>query len=149
MKKKYACSIFMKLLLLLLEVLFLFSAIAEFSNSNYLVILAYIPGFLIWILFDYIFLSIIIFDNKNVKIFNKFKITKLDYLKISKVQVIENGRAAFLFGSTFNFVFTMKDDKIFKFHVGQIIRVNKFKKDLQRLFRLKCIKLEEKDFYKK
>lgn len=147
MKKKYACSIFMKILLLLLEVLFLFSAITEFSNSNYLIILAYIPGFLIWIIFDYVLLSIIMFDNKKIKIFNKFKITKLEYLSISKVQIIENKRAAFLFGSSFDFIFTTKDDKVFKFHVGQILRVNKLKRDIKKIFRLKCIKIEEKNAY--
>lgn len=149
MKKKYVCSIFMKIVLFLLEVLFVFGTITELSRNNILIGSTYIIGYALWILFDYVLLSIIMIDNEKIKIFNKFKFVKLDYFNISKVQIIENGRIAFLFGSTFDFVFTMKDDKIFKFHVGQIFRANEFKKDMQRLFRLKCIKLEEKDYYKK
>ena len=147
MKKKYACSIFMKILLLLLELLFLFSGVVEFFKNNYLISLVYILGFLLWIIFDYVLLSIIIFDNENIKIINKFKMKKLEYSNISKVQIIENVRAAFLFGSTFDFIFTMKDDNVFKFHVCQILRVNKLKRDIQKIFRLKCIKIEEKDVY--
>lgn len=147
MKKKCVCSIFMKVLLFLLELLFLSGLINELSDCNIMVILTYLFGFLLWIIFDYVFLSIIIFGNKNIKIFNKFKLVKLDFFNISKVQMIENGRAAFLFGSTFDFIFTTKDDKVFKFHVGQIFRVGKFKNNLKELFKFRCIKLEEKDYY--
>ena len=149
MKKKYVCSIFMKILLFLLEVLFLFGAITELFYGNILIILAYILGFLLWITFDYILLSIVVFCDKGISIFNNFKMTNLNYSNIIKVQIIENVRSAFLVGSTFDFIFISKDNKIYKFHVGQILRANKLKQDIQNISRLKCIKFEEKDYYKK
>ena len=148
MKKKYVCSIFMKILLFLLEVLFLFGAITEFFHGNILIILAYILGFLLWVTFDYILLSIAVFCDKGISIFNNFKMTKLNYSNIIKVRIIENVRAAFLVGSTFDFIFILKDNKVYKFHVGQILRANKLKQDIQNILRLKCIKLEEKDYCK-
>ena len=149
MKKKYVCSIFMKTLLFLLEVLFLFSAITELVYCNILIALTYILGFLLWVTFDYILLSIVVFCDKSINIFNKFKTTNLNYSNIIKVQIIENAHSAFLVGSTFDFIFILKDNNIYKFHVGQILKANKLKRDIQNILRLKCIKLEVKDYYKK
>lgn len=146
MEKRYVCSIFMKMLLFLMEALFLFCAILEITGDDILFIFAYILPFLLLITFDYIYLSVIMFDDKKIKIFNKVRISKFNYSNINKVQIIENARAAFLFGSTFDFIFTLKDNKVYKFHVGQILRANKLKKDMKKIFRLKCIKLEEKDY---
>ena len=145
MKKKYVCSIFLKVLLLLLELLFVVGVIYEFVRDDVFIACAYILGLLLCIIFDYILLSLVIFKDKNVIVFCKFKIIQLNYCDIKKVHIFENVRAAFLIGSTFDFVFAMKDNKLYKFHIGQILRVGKLKQDIQNILSLKCIKFENKD----
>ena len=137
--KKMLFSISLKAIIKLFEFILLVQIIYNFS-FNVVFLFAGILLILIIIL-DNLFLSIIVFKDK-IMIFNKFRKIKLDYNEVRKITIHLNPRVKLFFGTSFKCSFTLYDGGVMTYEVGPIFRENKVLRELKKIMKLKCVKVD-------
>lgn len=137
--KKILISISLKTIIKLFEVILLVQII---YNLSFNVVFLFSSILLISIIIlDNLFISIIVFKDK-IMIFNKFRMTKLDYNEVRKITIHLNPRVKLFFGTSFKCSFTLYDGSVMAYEVGPIVRENKALRELKKIMKSKCVKVD-------
>jgi hypothetical protein len=136
--EKVKFSIILKIIFLIFEIIMIGNGIYNMSNEIIISIICYI-FFIGLIILDHCFYSYIVFRNELIVV-NCFKINKIQYSNISKIEVISSIKQAFLVGSDIDIIISLKNHQTKKIHLGPIIKYNKLITTIKALCKKKCIK---------
>lgn len=145
MKNKYVYSPLWKIIYLSLEFIFIAHSVFNYSKDKTVFIVTLIISIII-ILIDKLLFSFVTFTKQFIKIFNKFKIIKINYNEIKRIELYESRNAHF-FSKEIIIKLILKDNTIKKINVGLIIRYNKLIKYIKDIAKYRCIKFVYKEMW--
>lgn len=138
--KSFKFSIILKIMFLFFELILVGNAIYSFNKEIYISIGCIIVFILIFI-FENCFYSYISFKDEII-ILNKFKVKKIKYQEIKKIEIFKSISQAVLVGADIDIKIIYKNNDIRKIHLGTIIKYNILINTVKEIARYKCIKFK-------
>lgn len=136
--KSFKYSVLLKIIFLFLEFILIGNAVYSFNTEIYISIGCLLIFILILIL-ENCYYSYITFRNEII-ILNKFKVKKIKYQEIKKIEIFKSISQAILVGADIDIKIIYKNNDIRKIRLGTIIQYNKLINEIKEIARYKCIK---------